>query len=100
MLETSHLVLDRESFYSDQQATAYEILAAPCPCDSCEFTRVCASRRLACEAFREYVGTGRIGLGDRVPSSWGYRRVFGAQDESQQPTTANQGAGQTFPILR
>lgn len=51
---------------------------APVPCDGCPHTVTCCSRQLACNAFAEYVKTGRWKAQppSRLPSRRPFQRLF------------------------
>lgn len=57
---------------------AVEVAAEPIPCDDCPHANLCRIRQLACQAFAEYVRTGRWQLmsGARLPRRQPYQRLF------------------------
>lgn len=54
------------------------VAAEPIPCDDCPHASQCRARQLACQAFAEYVRTGRWQLmsGARLPRRQPYQRLF------------------------
>lgn len=53
-------------------------LQTPAPCDGCQHWSNCKDYELACKAYHDWVVTGRIRQGGRVPSEKIYDQIFNA----------------------
>lgn len=55
------------------------VLEGPCCCDDCFYTKACARRRLACQAFRDYVagaGEEEWSVAERRPTRQAWEALF------------------------